>query len=438
MAKFFPGMILMGAQSRLLPPSIPFRFFVAALVFHLVAWGAVAMDAEQVSQFAGGPGWLLAAIHALTLGVLVMTAIGASFQILPVVTGQSLAALWPCKLVFWTYVPGTAAVVAGFAVSDTGWMTVGAILVVLGLSVFAVLIADVLRRTRGMPILALHGWATLAALAALAVFGVLLVFNLDYGFLADHGATALAHVVLAVYGFMGLLVFGYSQFMVPMFALGPSPEDRHAYGALALGVLAIAGAVIAALAGSTAGLVASAAGGLAAAVVHIRSMSGILRAGMRKQLGLSFVLVHAAWAFLCLGLVVGAAAAADWDERTVSLFGLVVIVGWLLTFLMGVLQRIIPFLAAMNAAKSGQTPPTPSEVAVETPLKVHAACHFLALALLAAGIVADSGTPVLVGSLAGAVGAVAFLVFAIGTLRRMASYGEAAPAAVPPKTPNAD
>lgn len=437
MAKFFPGMILMGAQSRLLPPSLPFRFFVSALVFHVVAWGAVAMDAEQLPQFVGGPGWLLAGIHALTLGVLVMTAIGASFQILPVVTGQGLVALWPCKLVFWTYTPGTAVLVAGFAVSDTGWMAAGAILVALGLGVFALLIADVLRRTRGMPVLVLHGWAALAALVALSVLGILLVFNLDQGFLADHGATALAHLVLAVYGFMGLLVFGYSQFMVPMFALGPSPEDRHAYTALALAVAAIAGAVAAALVGSTWGLVTAIVVGLVAVAVHIRSMIGILRAGMRKQLGLSFVLVRGAWVFLCLGILAGAIAALGWDDRAVPLFGLVVLVGWLLTFLMGILQRIIPFLAAMNAAKAGQTPPTPSDVSVETPLKVHAAGHFAALALLAVGIAVDSGMPVLVGALAGALGAVAFLIFAIETIRRMQRYGEAAPAAPSSDSPNA-
>jgi len=110
----FPGMILMGAQSRLLPPSVPFRFFAAAVAFQGVAWGLIALDADQVPHFLGGPAFILAGIHALTLGVLVMTAIGASFQILPVVTGQSLAALWPCRLTFWLYAPGTALLVFGF------------------------------------------------------------------------------------------------------------------------------------------------------------------------------------------------------------------------------------------------------------------------------------------------------------------------------------
>ncbi len=101
--------------------------------------------------------------------------------------------------------------------------------------------------------------------------------------------------------------------------------------------------------------------------------------------------------------------------------------GWLLTFLMGILQRIVPFLAAMNAAKAGQTPPTLSDVSVEMPLKIHAAGHFAALALVAAGIVADAGAVIMAGALAGLAGAAAFLWFVADTLRRMRGYaGKAA------------
>ena len=77
-----------GAKSRLLPASVPFRFFAAAAAFHLIGWLALGAGAEQVASFRGGLGWPLAALHAVTLGVLVMTAIGASLQLLPVATRQ--------------------------------------------------------------------------------------------------------------------------------------------------------------------------------------------------------------------------------------------------------------------------------------------------------------------------------------------------------------
>lgn len=424
----FPGMILMGAQSRLLPPSVPFRFFAAAVAFQGVAWGLIALDADQVPHFLGGPGFILAGIHALTLGVLVMTAIGASFQILPVVTGQSMAALWPCRLTFWLYAPGTALLVFGFIDADPALLAIGGTLVTAGLAVFAVLMADVLRRTRGMRTLVLHGWAALFALAVLASLGLMLAFNLEGGFLADPMGLGIVHMVVAIYGFMGMLAFGYSQFMVPMFALGPSPDDRVVTVTFALAAGAIGLTVAAALAGMPLGLVAAAAIGLAAVVLHVRAMGAVLAQGMRKRLGLSFVLVRASWALLAASLLLGAAAAmGGLPDGVVPLFGFAALFGWLLTFLMGILQRIVPFLAAMNAAKAGQTPPTLSDVSVETPLKIHAVGHFGALALVAAGIVADSGLAVTAGALAGLVGASAFLWFVADTLRRMRDYaGKAA------------
>jgi hypothetical protein len=273
----------------------------------------------------------------------------------------------------------------------------------------------------------LHAWAALAALVVLAGLGLTLTFNLHVGFLGDPVAVAIVHLVVAIYGFMGMLAFGYSEFMVPMFALGPSPDDRQVTVTFALAAGAIGLAVVAALVEVPFGLVAASGIGLAAVVLHVRAMGAVLAQGMRKQLGLSFGLVRASWGLLAVSVILGGAAAVgDEPGRVVTLFGFVALFGWLLTFLMGILQRIVPFLAAMNAAKAGQTPPTPSDVSVETPLKIHAAGHFGGLALVAAGIVADVGAVVMAGALAGLIGAVAFLWFVADTLRRMRGYANRA------------
>ena len=80
------GGFLGGAQDRLLPASIPFRFFLSATGFHVLAWAALFLAAEDAAGFRGGTGPVLAAIHLLALGTLAMTAIGASLQLFPVVT----------------------------------------------------------------------------------------------------------------------------------------------------------------------------------------------------------------------------------------------------------------------------------------------------------------------------------------------------------------
>ena len=148
---------------------------------------------------------------------------------------------------------------------------------------------------------------------------------------------------VAIYGFMGMLAFGYSQFMVPMFALGPSPDERLATLTFVLALGAIGLAVAAALAGIAVGLTVAAAVGLGAVVLHVRAMGAVLAQGMRKRLGLSFVLVRVSWGLLTASLILGGAAAMDGvPDRIVPLFGFAALFGWLLTFLMGILQRIVP------------------------------------------------------------------------------------------------
>lgn len=416
----YPPSVLGGAQGRLLPLSIPLRFFLPAILFQIVAWALIAVDPDQATTFVGGPGPTLAAVHALTLGVLVMVAIGASLQILPVVTGRDLLALWPCRLTFWLYVPGTLILVAGFHSVDLATMTGGALLVTGGLALYTLVTADVLRRTKGFRLLVAYNAAALLALVALAGLGLALALDFEHGFLMDHLGVAIVHMILGVFGFMGLLAMGYSLILVPMFALAQAPSERLGWTVLILAVAAIVVAVIGALWAGSVALILAAVLGLLAAGLHIGVLVQVLRRGMRKRLGLSFILVRAAWGALAFTLLLSVAAAAGvLGDPGPALFGFIALFGWLLTFLTGILQRIIPFLAALHAGKEGRTPPRLSELTVETPLRIHAGCHLAAVALISVGLLLEAAMAVLIGALVGVVGAAAFAWFAVDVLRRM-------------------
>ncbi|MFZ5737585.1 MAG: hypothetical protein ACOY6K_11960, partial [Pseudomonadota bacterium] len=114
------------AKSRLLPASVPFRFFVAATVCHVLLWGAVLFAASDFPRFRGGAGPALAAVHLLTLGVLTFTAVGAAVQLLPVATTRPLAAVWPIRLASWLLIPGAVVLIAAMAAADNAWMIAGA------------------------------------------------------------------------------------------------------------------------------------------------------------------------------------------------------------------------------------------------------------------------------------------------------------------------
>ena len=410
-----------GAKSRLLPPSIPFRFFAAAAVFHVLMWLVVLIDADRAVSFRGGLGPTLAAIHFLALGVLVTTAIGASVQLLPVATRRSLHAVWPIKLVFWLTVPGMLVLIGGMYTAQTNILIAAAVIVTAGLLLFGWLLADNLRRASSLPVVGAYGWAALAALVLVAAMGITLAINEDASVLPDHGAVALAHLILGGFGFMGLLVLGFSHILVPMFALASAPAKWPSFAGFAVASAALVLGTFGALIRSRDFLAAAAIAGLAAAAIHLWLMYRVLKTGMRKRLGLSFVLVRAAWIMLPATFLVGLAALFGFaGTNGATLFGFLMLFGWLLTFLFAILQRIMPFLASMFV-----TPPASGGTAIVAELsgapalKLHAACHALALAVLAAAILLDNGAVARVGGIIGLAGALAFAWFTADVIRRM-------------------
>jgi len=409
-----------GAIGRLLPLSIPMRFFGAAAAFQLFAWIALGLDAARVPRFAGGTGWLLAALHAITLGTLTMSAIGASLQLMPVATRQPLGSRRIPLVVWWLYAPGVAALVAGMASQRPLWMAVAAAPVFVALVLYGLLLARNLAGARGMPGVQAMGWLALLSLGiALGSAGAMLATWAGWASW-PRSSLLMMHIVFALFGFMGALALGLSNILVPMFALGPVPHERVQVGIAALTSAALALTVPVAL-GAWPGPALMAAVGLAFAAVlwHLSSMRRVMREGLRRGLGGSFRLVHLGWGGLIATLTLGAwwALEAQWAGTTTAVVACAVL-GWLMSFLSGILQRIVPFLASMHLAGSGRRAPTPSGLTDERALTVHRIGHAVALILLALAIAIDSARAAFAASMAGVLGALGFAVFFAAVLMR--------------------
>jgi hypothetical protein len=436
--KSLGGTFLAGASGRLLPPSVPFRFFGAAVAFHLLAWLALLAGAPGWPQWRGGLGWPLAALHLATLGTLVASAIGASLQLLPVATRRPVRSHRLAGALWWAYVPGVAALALGMGTARPAWIAVGAAAVLAALAAWAALLAANLRGARGMPGVVLHGWGALAALALLAVSALALVgLWLGRPLLGRDAARAL-HLAAGPFGLMGLLAFGLSYVLLPMFALAGVPDERlqRLSGIAALAAIALAAAAaaapdgLAAAGGAHEALAATArwlALGLGALALglHWQLMRRTLAGGMRRDLGRSLLLVRVGWGSLAAAL--GVAAGHLLGAPVGRLFVVLVVAGWLLSFLFGILQRILPFLASMHAAQGRKRPPTPSALTVDGALAWHLRGHLAALALLAAATVADSAWLAAAAALAGTVGAVAFGVFFAVLLLRLRGAADGTP-----------
>lgn len=410
---------LAGAKGRLLPASLVFRFFIAAAFYHAAAWALLALHGEGLIGYRGGPGPVLAAIHLITLGVLVMTAIGAALQLLSVVTKRPITAVGLCQLMSWLYIPGVALLTYGMTIGDGTVMMIGGVAVAAALAIFAVLIAGNLRGATQIDLTVAHVWLALLALLILALLALALIADYDLGFFDNHAGAALAHFVIAAFGFMGLLALGFSHVLVPMFALAPAPKPFLGYVTMGLITAAIALAAGGALWDLPLLIAAASLIGLAGMGLHLRAMLTVLKTRMRQRLGLSFLLVRAAWALLPASLVLALLAALGLvGDSGATLAGFIIIAGWLLTFLLGILQRIMPFLATMHAGGPGGRPVSVSALTNEPALRVHGICHGLGLVAVAAGIIAETPLLVTLGAVVGVAGALAFLWFAGDVVRR--------------------
>lgn len=349
----------LGASGRLLPLSVPMRFFGAAAAFQLVAWVALGLGAEQVPRFAGGTGWPLAALHAVTLGMLAMSAVGASLQMMPVATLQPLAWRTAPRVVWWLLVPGVAALVLGMGLQRTALMALAAVPVVIALAIYALLLARNLVGARGMAGVRAMGWLALAALAAALASAAALVAVWAGWAAWPRPGLLMLHITGAVFGFMGLLALGLANILVPMFALGPVPPERVQLRVAALAAAAIVLAVPVALdLWPREALLAAVACAASASALHLRSMQQVLRQGMRRHLGGSFQLVRLGWGALLVTWALAAWWAVDGERAGLATALLAcAVAGWLMSFLLGIVQRIVPFLVSMHGAGAGGARP---------------------------------------------------------------------------------
>jgi hypothetical protein len=406
--------LMSNARGRLLPAPTPVRFFLAAAVFHLAAWGALGLAAGELADFAGGPGMVLATVHLATLGVLSCAAFGAAFQLLPVATRAPIGSAALADLAFWLLAPGVAILTGAMALQSADGMIAGAAVTAAAFALFAGLTLRNLARAPSPDAVMPFVRAALAALAGFVSLGLALALDGRLGLLADHMGVARAHMVLAAFGFFGALVAGFGAILLPMFSLASNMPPRLMRPLLA----GLGAAVAAAAAGLAFGLrPAALVGGvlgLAAAALYVVAVERMLTTRLRRKLGDEFVLIRVSEAALLLAVALGGVLVAGAPvPRGEALFGWLMVAGWLLSFVLAILQRILPFLISMHVRDARGRPPLASTLAPRLPLVIHSACHLVALCGVGLGVALDVVWLVRAGALVGAGGAVAFLWFAV-------------------------
>lgn len=342
-------MNLTGLSLDNIPPiGTPLRFFLVAPAFGVLAGILLIGYPELLTNR-----WLPATFaftHLLTLGVGAMVMLGALFQVLPVVSnraipGDQIIAPWVHRGMVW----GTLTLATGFLTS-WGWLIgLASVLLASGFGLFVSAFGTGLVRAHpaGDTTVTLR-LAALSLVATLVLGGMQLSLHLwpEAGLYQPHQTQL--HAFVGGFGWVLLLVMGVSFQVIPMFHVAPA-FPRWVCRRLTLVVFATNTVVL--LAGQTVAAYALPLT-MVATILYATEALKVLWGRKRKlvdytvrfwQLGLTQLITAA---LLALGLTLTEGFA--WRPPMELLLGLVFALGFVLSVMLGMLQKIVPFLIYLH------------------------------------------------------------------------------------------
>ena len=331
-----------------------------------MALGGVSMVAGCVliaiwaDQLVTPGGWAtpeaLALTHILALGFATSLMAGVLYQMLPVILGSRPARARGARLAWWCFLASTAIFTGTLASGRDDLAPIGGIaltVAILGITAHA---GSVMRRATRWNVVALYLVMALGCLDAIAVMGAILAVSLRTGMLEDPLALLAPKILLAVGGWLGLVLVGVSYQLVPQFNVSAA-RARWAWpvlgllvSGLLLGVIAVSVHLAPPL--RIAALVPYGAG----AGLYLHDVIRLTRArGRPAASGITPIgQVAAAVVFVVAALAALPAIAGmqPWPQVAVTS----ALLGWAPLAISANGARIIPFLAWTRAGVPGAAP----------------------------------------------------------------------------------
>ena len=373
------------------PFAAPLRFFLTAPLFALAAGLLLVVLGPDVFASRWMPG-LLAATHLITVGFMLQVMLGALIQILPVVAGANLGN--PLAVSRWLHIGLTAGALllaGGFLLGQPGLLSAAAL--TLGGSIAAFLGATG-RALFGVPSTSpTIRWLKFAlfGLAGAVALGVLLALALARGWALPLLALADLHVGWALGGWAGILLAAMAYVVVPMFQLTPGYPARPSWWFPRIMLVLMLAWTLAVLFESP----------LAVRLFQgLSALAGIAFAGLtlRLQMQRRRARADATHRYWQLGLVSAIFAlflpltATAWPSLAELpgwslIFGILLLVGGFMSFIIGMLYKIVPFLAwlHMQNCASGAAP-NMNRILPEAAMQRQVKAHALALLMLLAAV----------------------------------------------------
>jgi len=214
---------LNGLSADQAPPiSAPFRFFLTAPLFGILAGMLILLSDASIlsSRFTLES---IAITHAMTIGFLGFVMLGALSQMLPVLAGVKVTNI--AKIAKYSHISlvlGTVFMIIGLLKSSSFFSITSSFL--LGAGFLTMIISMLKGLTKVVHITASVRSIVLSLIFAffIVIMGVYLLYSHGVNeFSSLHVVISNVHSVWAVFGFGGLLIIGVSFHILPMFYVAP-------------------------------------------------------------------------------------------------------------------------------------------------------------------------------------------------------------------------
>lgn len=343
--------------------SVPMRHFVAAALAFWVfaaafAWGAFG---DRFLGFDFQARWALGLVHTLTLGWIAMTLFGASSQMAPVLWETSLAAPGVLKAAWWLFSGGLAGFVACLW-AGISWYWLPAVSLAAAVALYLYSLLRTMAAARQVDWTGKHLVLAAGYLAALATLGLLLAYDQHQGrIFSDPEGVLIAHVHLALVGWVSLSIVGVSYRLVSMFAL--SRIESRTPGRLALVLLNLG------LLGLTAdalwfghqriGLFALVlAAAYAAYAWQMRRVFSERNRRIDPTLAYTLAALAGGFVWTSLGVALAFGRLEDSTEARAA-YVLAAMLAWVTPYILGQIHKIVPFLIWLHVYSKSWKPPAP-------------------------------------------------------------------------------
>jgi hypothetical protein len=222
----------LGAGSP--PFLLPGSHFAAGTLFVVVGAAGLVLIAPDLARGFHLTSRAAAVTHLFTLGWITTSIMGALYQFIPVALGVGVRSVRLGHATLLLHAPALSAFAAGLFFGWRNVMLAGAVVMSVGIFLFAFTLGDALKRStrRDVTWWAL-AWANVY-LVVTVLLGLALTGNLRWGYLGGGRLDAVGtHLHVALGGWVLLVMIGVGHRLLPMFLLSHGAGERYGRAAVA-------------------------------------------------------------------------------------------------------------------------------------------------------------------------------------------------------------